>query len=453
MTFAVILLILLILAMAGASLITQGQTYEYYAAQYSERTAGLIIALRLDDAYHSWWFITISAFLCLNLLLCNVIRLPLLLKKSKNETEEERVLGLAEKTFTEEPDDGGEEKTSAGGFAPERISDPDAFFTALRMPHAREKTLSDGRTVLISSKNRIGYWGAWICHIGILLLILGFGLGQMLQKEYAVYGVTGQSKPVGDTGLVLTIDNFTVGLREDDTVDQYTSEITVRDMRTSGGKSESASISVNNPARLFGIDFSQNSTGWASGISIYKNGELLQDDVICAGEYLSVDEVPELVIFLNAFYPDFVMTDEGGPKTLSGALKNPGWLYSIYYRGEIIGMNVLLQDPEADKAAGWKSEPISINDYEVRFTQPQNYTLIQAKKDHFTWLAFLGGMLVMAGLLCAFYFVPACAFALRQEDGGYLASAMNGKLGVLFKDQFDKAVKAGGKGGDNDTAG
>ena len=37
------------------------------------------VALRLDDAFHSWWFIGLSAFLCLNLLCCNLIRLPALL--------------------------------------------------------------------------------------------------------------------------------------------------------------------------------------------------------------------------------------------------------------------------------------------------------------------------------------------------------------------------------------
>ena len=81
MPFAITLLVLLAAACALCSTIQQGQAYEYYAAQYGERTAGLIIALRLDDAFHSWWFIGLSGFLCLNLLCCNLIRLPALLKQ------------------------------------------------------------------------------------------------------------------------------------------------------------------------------------------------------------------------------------------------------------------------------------------------------------------------------------------------------------------------------------
>ena len=81
MPFAITLLVLLAGACALSSTVSQGQAYEYYAAQYGERTAGLIIALRMDDAFHSWWFIGLSAFLCLNLLCCNLIRLPALIRR------------------------------------------------------------------------------------------------------------------------------------------------------------------------------------------------------------------------------------------------------------------------------------------------------------------------------------------------------------------------------------
>ena len=68
MPFAIGLLVLLAAACALSSTIPQGQSYETDAAQYGERTAGLILALRLDDAFHSLWFIGLSAVLCMNLL-------------------------------------------------------------------------------------------------------------------------------------------------------------------------------------------------------------------------------------------------------------------------------------------------------------------------------------------------------------------------------------------------
>lgn len=338
MRFAIILLVILALTCTVGSFITQKQTYVWYGARYGERTAALIIALHLDDVFHSWYFILISAFLCLNLLLCNVIRLPGLIKRSKSAS-----------TF----------------------------------------------------RSALGVWGAWITHVGVLLLLLGYSLGQMTYQEFAAYGVPGQSMAIGDTGLVLTIDDFRIDLREDDTVEQYTSDITVYDIaKSSEGKS--SSVSVNHPADLYGLRFYQNSTGWAAKISVSKGGEPLQENIVCAGDYLAVADLPDLVVYFNAFYPDYVLVTGQGPATLSSKLNNPGYLYSIYYQGQLIGMNVLLKD-----------DALTIDDYSVRFTEPQSYTLLQIKKDSFTPLAFAGGIIVLLGLFLSFYVKPG-----KREDKG-----------------------------------
>jgi len=305
MRFAIILLVILAVVCSLGSFITQGQTYAWYATRYSERTAALIIALHLDDAFHSWWFILISAFLCLNLLACNMFRIRSLLKRP------------------------------------------------------------------------IGYWGSWICHLGVLLLILGYGLGQMTYKEYTVYGVPGDTMAVGDTSLAVTIDDFRIDYSQSGSVEQYTSDITVHDFSKSG-ESRSASVSVNNPADVYGLRFYQNSTGWAARVKIQKNGEDLQEKVVCAGDILPVSDKPDLVILFNSFYPDVT-----------------GYLYSVYYQGNILGMNILL--PE---------DVLTIDEYTVTFSEPQTYTLIQIKRDSFTPLAFAGGLLVLTGLFLAFYMKP-----------------------------------------------
>lgn len=306
MRFAIILLVILAVVCSLGSLITQGQTYSWYASRYSERTAALIIALHLDDAFHSWWFILISSFLCINLVFCNIIRLPSLLKRP------------------------------------------------------------------------IGYWGSWICHVGVLLLILGYGLGQMTYKEYTVYGVPGDMTAVSDASLAVSIDDFRITYNEDGSVEQYTSDITVYDLTRSDGRARSASISVNNPASINGLKFYQNSTGWAARVSIQKNGEDLQEKVVCAGDFLPVSDKQDLVIMFNSFYPDVT-----------------GYLYSVYYQGSILGMNILLP-----------GEVLTIDEYTVTFSEPQTYTLIQIKRDSFTPLAFAGGLLVLAGLFTAFYLKP-----------------------------------------------
>ena len=328
MKFAIILLVVLVVVCFAGSFVTQNQTSAWYTAKYGERTAALILILRLDDVFHSWYFILISSFLCLNLVLCNVIRMPGLIRKTKTGS---------------------------------------------------------------SAREKLGYWGAWVTHAGVMLLILGYSLGQFTYKEYVAYGVPGQTMAIGDTGLVLTIDDFRIGLREDDTVEQYTSDITVYDLASSS-EGRKAQVSVNNPADLYGYRFYQNSTGWAARISVEKDGQELQDDVVCAGDYLTIADKPELVVLFNAFYPDYVLVSGYGPSTLSGNINNPGYLYSVYYMGQMLGMNVLMQD-----------EVLTIDEYSVRFSEPQSYTLIQIKRDPFTPLALVGGLVIMAGLFISFY--------------------------------------------------
>ena len=417
MQFAIALLVILAAACAGASMVTQGQSYAWYAQRYSERAAAIILALHLDDAFHSWWFILINAFLCLNLLLCNVLRLPQLISRTKREADPASALA------------------AQGEVEAEGIADPASAFARLGMPKPQPCSTDDGREALFASKHRAGLWGAWVCHLGILLLILGFSLGQMTQKQYTVYGVPGQSRPIGDSGLVLNIDDFRVDLREDDTVEQYTADITVYNLNDAADSSRSASISVNNPATLYGLKFYQNSTGWAAKVRVTRDGEPLQEEVVCAGEYLRVADKPELVIYLNAFYPDYVMTPGVGPSTASGQLNNPAYLYSVYYQDAMLGMNALME-----------GEELTIDEYTVTFSEPQSYTLIQIKEDHFTYLALIGGLMTMLGLLLAFYIQPTKVWTIREDGGAWTLRGQCRKGGALFRERFYKAAQTDAPG-------
>ena len=418
MRFAIFLLVVLAAACALSSLVTQGQSYAWYAQRYGERTAALILALRLDDAFHSAWFILINAFLCLNLLLCNLIRLPQLLRRTRAEADMESAL------------------RGNGDIRVNGIADPAPVFEKLRLPKPRSGADEAGRPALFAGKHRAGLWGAWVCHLGILLLILGFGLGQMTQQKYAVYGVPGQFMSVGDTGYAVRIDDFHVGLRQDDTVEQYTTDFTLMNSNSSGPGGGSASVSVNNPATLAGMKFYQNSTGWAAKLTVYEGGEFLQEAVVCAGEYLRVADKPDLVINLNSFYPDYVMQPGVGPSTASGQLNNPAYLYSVYYQDQIIGMNALMD-----------GEVLTIDDYTVTFTEPQMYTLLQVKVDHFTWLARIGGLVTLLGLLLAFYIQPEKVWAVQGADGLWTVHGANRKGGAIFRERFLRAA-----GADENTA-
>ena len=408
MPFAIMLLVLLAAACALSSTISQGQSYDYYAAQYGERTAGFIMALRLDDAFHSLWFIGLSAALCLNLLCCNLIRLPALMKRVKAFSDPERAV-MADSTAVAEG-----------------CGDPRRVYTALHLPAPREGKGG----CLFATGNKAGFWGAWICHLGILLLILGFACGQITMKQYTVYALPGQTKEIGDSGLTLTVDDFQVTRTETGSVLQYSTALTVNDPKK--GICESGTASVNMPANLFGYKFFQNSVGWGSDIRVLKNGEELQTEVLCAGEFFPVKDKPELVVFFQAFYPDYVQEEGRMPQSASDEVRNPAWLYQVYYQGQILGMNVL--------KAG---EELTIDEYTVLFENPRNYTLLAVKRDSFTWIVLMGGLVTLAGLLLAFWLQPKAVCAFPTEAGWRICGQCR-KGGALFRDEFMKAASDAG---------
>lgn len=449
MKCAMILLGILVIACTAGSMIPQGEVLSYYTSAYSETMAGAILLFGLDDVFHCGWFLVLVLFLCLNLILCNVLHFPKLFRRMKNGfTMEKRAK---------------EWNGSAVGY----VKDADALFEKLGFRNAENGRMmrkaddvqkasakeskddiqdaSDLKQIhtmecefKYASRNKIGIWGAWLCHLGMLVIIAGFGLGQMLKTEYTVYGVAGQTKQIGDLPYELTIDNFEIQLREDDTVEQYLADITVTN--TESSEIKSGSTWVNSPLSLFGMKFYQNSTGWAANVSIWKDDELIQEELLCAGEYVKTAGKEDLILMLRAFYPDYTEDELGNSMTASSALNNPMYLYALYYQDQVLGMNVIGDE-----------QKITVDEYTYVFHDPKPYTLIQVKRDPFTPLAALGGLLVVIALILAFYVRPEEVWAVQCPDGRWAVAGKSLKGGAMFAETLaeacDEKVEAAAKEG------
>lgn len=403
MRFAMVILCLFVIVCVIGSVIPQGEIPAVYESAYPG-WSGLILSAGFDDTFHSPWFAALTVILCINLLGCNLVHFPGILRGLRS----------------------AENRLPKGEDYPLLKAEPAALLREMGFRKTRTVAVG-GVDYTYAVRNRVGQWGAWLTHLGILIIIVGFALGQMYTVKYTVYGVPGEQSMIGDTPYLLQIDDFQILLRPDDTVEQYLAKLTVTDTRT--GESQSGEASVNHPWDVNGLRLYQNSTGWAADIVVYKGEELLQAETVCAGEYLTVKDREDLLVMFRAFYPDYVTAADGMPATASDRMDNPGYLYVLYYKGDVLGMNVLLAN-----------EKITVSDYTILFDNPRSYTLIQIKHDPFTWLAGLGGGVLLAALFIAFY-LRTEEIWLAPEGACWRVMGRSRKGSLLYREKLTEKIQ------------
>lgn len=410
MKLGVILILLLALGCAVGGIFPQGRTQDWYQQAYGERGAALIYGLSLDHVFQSGWFLVLAMLLSCNLLLCSLRRLPGTRLRWQALGDPEKLPQTPDCTVT--------------------VPDPAPIFRKLRMPKPKRGE-RDGKSLLFSAKNRLGVWGALVSHLGMLLLVIGFVFSQARMTEYTVYGVPGETRQVGETACQVTIDDFVIDRSASGAIEQYTTELTLTD--TVSGKAGSGAASVNHPANLLDWRVYQNSTGPAATVTVRVGGEVQQEATLCAGEGIYVLNTP-LQLFLEGYEPAYFELTDGT------AL--PGYVYATYYMGEMAQAGVQI---EGDTA-------LQYDDIEIRFHDAQNYTLLQLKQDRFAWLAMLGGVILLAGMLLAFYLPPRRVWAIETGEGWQVCGASRkGKL--LFAEQLREAAGFPDDGAPDEAAG
>ena len=396
MRFAIILLVVVAIACVVGSLVPQGEQFALYRDSYAERTAAFILAFHLDDVFHSWWFIALVALLCLSVLLCNLTRVRSLILLTKNAADPSRAIA-------EMP------TATASG-----VADPEPVFRRLHF-YRPVKTAFNGKDVLFGCRNRLGFWGAWVCHIGIVLIVLGYAFGQMTLFSTEVYGTPGQTKPIENTPYEVTIDDFQIDRSETGFIEQYVSTLTVKNAET--GETQRGTSSVNHPAVLGGYKFYQTASGYATRVTIAEDGTAFESADLCVGEELTIDFLPGFSLYLAAYEPDH-----------NG---KPAYQILFFYNGQHMDVGKTYFAPGA---------VIDMSPYAITLSEPIDYTLLRVKKDSFTWLVALGAVLTALGLFFALYVVPETVWAVKGEDGTWTVNGRSKKLAPLFIGQFNKAV-------------
>lgn len=391
MKFGMILLVLVIACSFAGSMIVQQRAPMEYVNRYGADAAQLILALGLNDVFSAPYFIVLMAALCLNLILCSLVRLP-------------RVLGakaaLLARAETAKAD------TPLEHAQAEKLQ---AYFEKRRFL----KRQSGGR--IIYFKNSAGFYGSFITHLSFLLILV-VGATAVITADVRDQTVMPGETLTLEDGVSITVDRFQI---EDETGTlDYASELTVTD----GSKSVSREIRVNEPLSFEGYKIYQQTYGTAGAVRIENHLSGVSEDMLLEEAcFLTLDGVNGM--FYQALYPGYVV-DEDGSVTLitstSGAYTDPAY--------DVLSIAGGATTP----VLAFPGETLTIGDVSFTLLDPVSYPGLRIKHMSTAILGLLYAtfVLMIAGLYLCFFAVP---MAVAVEKDGYVILSPKAQTGLMIE--------------------
>lgn len=362
---------------------------EFYTQNYNSFSK-IISFLKLGKVYSSPVFFILLLLFIVNLIGCTLKILPSQLKRLK-------------KDYFLKPTQDAEELYADG-------LNIDSFLTSLKKKGYKLDYTENGCK---ASKHRIGSIGSSVTHLGIIIIMLAGFIGSLLYEEGFFNMLPGDVKNFHEYNFALRLDDFYLKFRENSTVEQYYSELTVLEHQ---GEEKREKIWVNNPLKVKNLNFYQTSYGWASKLIIKdKNNEVIESKLLRNKEtYFFQKE--HLTIQLYGYFPDFVLTKDGEPLSMSEQEKNPYYAVIVYQFNNYVDSYIL--EP---------SQAIIFKDYEISFDNSMLYTGITYNKDFGYLFVLIGSIILMMGLALSFYYYPkfiivdenSIKTATRQNSWGY----------------------------------
>ena len=382
----ILLLVLSVLSVAG-TIIEQNKPLQEYYRLFRPETVELLSKLGLLDMYHSWWFTSCLALLALNIIACTMERYPLIIKGMKKqstvldeklevglkdlakikyslplETVEKRITALAGKAF------------SAGPVVTETESGRHFFYER-------------------GKYTRLSFF---LTHLSILIIFIGAITGSIFgfkgyvninegERISAVQVRQGQNK---DLNFSIQCNSFQVDYYENGAPKDYRSDLSVI---RNGKEVVRKTIRVNDPLSYEGITFYQSSFGSIPENVTFeirgKDGGSLGNVIAPVGKQVDIPK-SGIKIEVVDYREHFHMQDGSEAGTVVGVnLYRPGatpeaiWLFEAH--------------PEMNRHGEYS--------FVVKGIKLRKYTGLQVNKDPGVWMVWAGSLLLVAGIMMAFF--------------------------------------------------
>jgi cytochrome c biogenesis protein len=266
------LLILIALSAVVGTVIPQQEASQEALQKLPPTLAVVLKTLQITDLYHSPWFLFLMAMITVNLVVCSLNRLPVSLRLYRRKPDPDRS-GLYEELPPERVIVVGESAEDAAA----------RMETVLKRAFGDvERKKTDQASYLWGRRGAWSYFGVYVVHAGVLVIILGAVIGSVLGLDGYVNISEGESadrielrggKGVMDLGFTVRCDDFTVEFYDSGMPKMYKSDLS---FLKDGDVLSRGALMVNHPLEFNGFRFYQSSYGAVPGevvLKILKKGE------------------------------------------------------------------------------------------------------------------------------------------------------------------------------------
>lgn len=366
MRFGMMLLILILLCSLAGSFIAQGKDAAYYANVYG-KSSGLLMALRLNDVFNSWYFILLIALLCISLLFCSALRLGRVIRQYH------AFPGLANNA-----------ELRPCALSPEQQH---TFCARYRFRPVKGQSA-------VYARARAGHFGSFAVHVSLLMLLVAAALALYFSQSNDITLRAGETLPMKD-GSTVTLRAFST--KDSAGSLDYESSI---DIAAPDGSKREDRVRVNHPVTVGRQKLFQMGYGEEGSLTISNNGQketlpLTQDDV---GSFFTLDG-KNGVSFLG------ILSDANA--------KDPAPIYALY----------TADDAYKGKASARPGTTLNVGGVEYTFEELSYTSTLRVK----TYppaafeLLYVSFVLLIFGLWLTFFHVPA--YVCFEEKGCRLLSS------------------------------
>jgi len=408
-------------ASIAGTIIEQNKPFEFYVGRYGETAAKIFHLLNISDMYNSWWFLGLLGLFSVNLIICSIDRLPTVWKIVTMDNLATKVNRLEKMTprvrfGTTQPKQEvvaqiGQAMKSSGWKPIHGEREEGTLFFSQKMPWVR--------------------FGVYIVHLSILVIFVGAIIGtlfgikgslmlpeKVMGKHFFEYG-TNKQIPLG---FELLCDDFNLTYYDTGMPKEYRSNLVVLE---NGKEKMRKSIVVNDPLEYKGYTFYQ-----ASYQALDDYWITIQDQNTGARKVFQARPGVEIK------WPEAGVTFG-----ITNLLQPDRW---GRYR-----LKIWFSDGKGKPSVFWLDGETVVSverpDTTYAFKSKQVFaTGLQVAKDPGVWPVYIGCILMLVGLIVAFFLSHKRIWVYIYEDEGktrLLIAGSANKNKVGFENKFNSLVE------------